>query len=372
MHGSDVMDESQATVYFIDDQSQVLNALRRALRSRLKGWTMIFEASPRQALDQMAKAFPWVVLVEKKMPEMDGADFLKQVKINYPDAVRVILSADISDDTVVQSAGIAHLLLPKPFELDEIVEVIERAVCLRTFQLDDKLRAEMGQVDNLPLLPANYQALVQYLDSVEEPDPAKVDTLLSHDVAVLSKILQLANSAFFCAVNPVYSAREAVIRLGYDLVRKLVLCFSIYTASGDTDLNSQLLRNSERVAEKCIELASFARLPKAQRERAYFTGLLHNIGALVISGREVNASFELVGSFLLRLWGFEQLIVDALRYQSNPEVSDSDDVVLYQLHIAKALVDAENNNQPLEALFDELDPKLIERAMLSEYLESYV
>ncbi|WP_420555114.1 HDOD domain-containing protein [Neptuniibacter marinus] len=372
MHGSDVMDESQATVYFIDDQSQVLNALRRALRSRLKGWTMIFEASPRQALDQMAKAFPWVVLVEKKMPEMDGADFLKQVKINYPDAVRVILSADISDDTVVQSAGIAHLLLPKPFELDEIVEVIERAVCLRTFQLDDKLRAEMGQVDNLPLLPANYQALVQYLDSVEEPDPAKVDTLLSHDVAVLSKILQLANSAFFCAVNPVYSAREAVIRLGYDLVRKLVLCFSIYTASGDTDFNSQLLRNSERVAEKCIELASFSRLPKAQRERAYFTGLLHNIGALVISGREVNASFELVGSFLLRLWGFEQLIVDALRYQSNPEVSDSDDVVLYQLHIAKALVDAENNNQPLEALFDELDPKLIERAMLSEYLESYV
>jgi len=336
MHGSDVMDISQATVYFIDDQSQVLSALRRALRSRLKGWTMIFEASPRQALDQMAKTLPWVVLVEKKMPEMDGADFLKQVKTNYPDAVRVILSADISHDTVVQSAGIAHLLLSKPFELDEIVEVIERAVCLRTFQLDDKLRA------------------------------------VSHDVAVLSKILQLANSAFFCAVNPVYSAREAVIRLGYDLVRKLVLCFSIYTASGDTDLNSQLLRNSERVAEKCIELASFARLPKAQRERAYFTGLLHNIGALVISGREVNASFELVGSFLLRLWGFEQLIVDTLRYQSNPEASGSDDVVLYQLHIARALVDAENNNQPLEALFDELDPKLIEQAMLSEYLESHV
>jgi HD-like signal output (HDOD) protein/CheY-like chemotaxis protein len=366
------MEMNQATVYFIDDESQVLSALRRALRSRLKEWTMVFEASPAQALSQMAKATPWVVLVEKKMPEMDGADFLKQVKKSYPDAVRVILSADISHDTVIESANIAHLLLSKPFELDEIVEVIERAVCLRTFALDDELRAEMGRLDSLPLLPANYQALVEYLDSVEEPDPARVDQLLSHDVAVLSKILQLANSAYFCGVKPVYSAREAVIRLGYDLIRKLVLCFSVYTTeNGNADFNNQLLRQSERVAEKCIHLASFTRLERAKKERAYFSGLLHNIGELVIAGREFNGSFDLVGSFLLKLWGFEALIIDTLRYQSNPLESDGDDVVLYQLHIAKALVDAENKKLPLEQLFAELDPQLIERAMLSDYVRSH-
>lgn len=369
--GISAMEMGQAGVYFIDDESQVLSALRRALRIRLKGWTMVFELSPCHALERMAKTTPWVVVVDKKMPEIDGADFLQKVKDLYPDAVRVILSGDISHETVVQSAGVAHLLLSKPFELDDIVKVVERAVCLRTFQLDEGLRAAIGELDSLPILPANYNALVTYLDTVDEPDYARVAELICHDIAVLAKILQLANSAFFGAVSPAYSAHDAVVRLGHDLVRKLVLFFELFTAQDDSNLHSRLLSNAERVAEKCIELAHLSGLRKEEVERAYFCGLLHNIGELVLASRDLDISPDLAGSFLLKLWGFEQSIVDTVRYQASPENCKEKDVVIYQLKIAKSLIQQNPNNISTDALLAQFDLNILDNAQLSDYLRSH-
>lgn len=364
------MDMDQATVYFIDDESQVLGALRRALRSRLKGWGMVFESSPKRALELMSEKAPWVVIVDKKMFEMDGVEFLMKVRASYPDSVRVILSGDIGHDTVVEAAGVAHLLLTKPFELDEIVSVVERAVCLRSFNLSEEVRSEIGKVDNLPILPLHYEALTAYLDSVEEPDSARVAELISHDMAVLSKILQLANSAYFCAITPVYSAHDAVIRLGYDLLKKLVLCFGIHSNKGDLSLHSNILRQSERVADKCLQLANYSGLSKADCERAYFLGLLHNVGELVIINGGPNLSYDLVGSFLLKLWGFEKALVDAIQYQSVPEKYQEKGVLLYQLNIAKTLVEADKNNILSETIVSELGDELIERALLSNYFRS--
>lgn len=365
------MNVNQASVYFLDDESQVLGALRRALRLRLKGWTMVFESSPSRTLDLMSHSTPWVVVVDKKMPEIDGAEFLNEIKALYPDAVRVILSGDISHETVVESAGIAHLLLSKPFELDEIVAVIERAVCLRTFQLDDELRAGIGNIDNLPILPANYDALVTYLNSVDEPDYVCVAELISHDIAVLSKILQLANSAFFGAAVPAYSAHDAVVRLGHDLVRKLVLCFELYTAKGDLDLHNQLLKSSERIAEGCVKLATASQLSREDTERAYFTGLLHNIGELVLAGQNSNISSDLAGSFLLKLWGFDQRIVDAVRHQSSPGKNQETDPVIYQLNVVKTLVNGDSSLMDMDVFLESLDPNLLKNAQLSDYVGSF-
>ena len=368
--GITTMDMDQAAVYFIDDESQVLGALRRALRIRLKGWQMVFESSPSHALELMSETAPWVVVVDKKMPEIDGADFLQNVKDLYPEAVRVILSGDISHETVVESSGVAHLLLSKPFELEEIVEVVERAICLRSFQLAEDQRIAIGELDSLPILPANYNALVTYLDSVEEPDYVRVAELVSHDVAVLSKILQLANSAFWGMISPVYSAHDAVVRLGHDLVRKLVLFFELYTTQSDSDLHKRLFVNAERVAEKCTELASLSGLKKPEIERAYFTGLLHNIGELVITERELNIASDLAGSFLLKLWGFEQKIVDSIRYQTSPENSNEKDVILYQLKIAKSLVQENPDNVSTDLFLAEVDLNILKNAQLSDYARS--
>ena len=67
----------KGTVYFIDDELPVLNALRRALRAPMKGWDVRFEQSPTQALEEMQQDLPWVIIVDRKMPEMDGSDFFK-------------------------------------------------------------------------------------------------------------------------------------------------------------------------------------------------------------------------------------------------------------------------------------------------------
>ncbi|WP_286237200.1 HDOD domain-containing protein [Neptuniibacter halophilus] len=362
------MKDQSGSIIFIDDESAVLSSLRRALRSRLRDWELVFEQSPERALEQVQSIRPWVVVAEKRMLPMDGAELLSRVKHLQPDAVRVILSADTSEGTALTPLESAHILLPKPFDIDLLTATIERAACLRHFALSDQVRREIGSLQTLPVLPATYRRLVEYVESTDDVDSDRVAALISQDVAVLSKLVQLANSPFWGYRTQVYSARDAVVRLGLDLVRKVVLSVGLFVTDVAEGEHAGLLTRAERVAEKSLLLARESGRSRAQVEQAYFTGLLHNIGELVELGGKTGLSADTLGAFLLQLWGFEQSLVDSLRYQSDPLAQPQPAVQTCQLYIARRLLEAESGNVAPEALLASLDPDLLECAALpSDY-----
>lgn len=359
-------------IYIIDDEPQVLSSMKRLLRSKIRdmSWEISMHESPKAALQHMSTLPPNVVIVDGNMPEMTGKEFLLQLKIDHPAAVRVIITGDSSHNMVLSSSESAHLLLPKPFEEDDLVSIIERGLSLTEFDLPDHTRCALGAINSLPLFPKLYKELVEYLESVDSPDSSKIAEFISSDVSILSKVIQIANSVFFGAGSPVYSAHGAVVRLGHDLIKKLVFYFELYAAYDDSPLHQALQDEAEAVAMQCSQLASYAHQENTKVDQTYFTGLLHNIGQLAIMDHPVDVSADLAGAFLLRLWGFDNTFVDAIRYQSDQDNLINQNPLTIYLSIAKQILNAKKQNISEKELFAQLAPEVIDAVNLSDYVRN--
>ena len=86
------------TVLFVDDEPNILRAIKRALFTM--DITLLLAESGAKALELLEKNEVHVVISDMKMPQMSGAELLEQVAINYPETFRVVLTgyADIESD----------------------------------------------------------------------------------------------------------------------------------------------------------------------------------------------------------------------------------------------------------------------------------
>src|SRR4051812_49997153 len=98
-------------VLFVDDEVEILEALRRMLRTRRNHWDMTFANSGAEALAVFGDRHCDVVVVDYRMPEINGADLLEKVRAISPDTARIILSGQTDPDNVIQALTIAHLFL---------------------------------------------------------------------------------------------------------------------------------------------------------------------------------------------------------------------------------------------------------------------
>ena len=99
---------------FVDDDPAVLQGLRRMLRVMADEWEMSFAESGQQALQMMKKVPVDMVVSDMRMPGMDGAQLLKEVKNNFPGTIRIILSGYVDETAIIRSSGSVHQFLSKP------------------------------------------------------------------------------------------------------------------------------------------------------------------------------------------------------------------------------------------------------------------
>ena len=147
-----------------------------------------------------------------------------------------------------------------------------------------------------------------------------------------------------------------------------MFCFEIHASAQDEEKHRKLISKAEQVANRCVHLSDVAQLTRADKERSYFTGLVHNIGELVLEQYELNLPQSVVGAFLMQLWGFEPVLVEALKYQDSPEGLSVDDPVALHLFIAKQMVSAEKKGLPQEDVWNTFASELLEKAKLREYV----
>jgi CheY-like chemotaxis protein len=98
---------------FVDDEAMVLDGLRRALHGMREGWEMRFVESGAAALEALEKERYDAVVSDMRMPMMDGAQLLEEVKQRYPDMVRMILSG-----AVEQGSGVPLDLARPPVSVE--------------------------------------------------------------------------------------------------------------------------------------------------------------------------------------------------------------------------------------------------------------
>ena len=86
------MTVKKTSVLFVDDEPFVLQGLQRMLRPMREEWDMHFVGSGDEALRLMEERGCEVVISDMRMPGMNGAQLLTELKDRYPGTVRLILS----------------------------------------------------------------------------------------------------------------------------------------------------------------------------------------------------------------------------------------------------------------------------------------
>ena len=118
-------------VLFVDDQPEILAGLRRMLRVLRNEWQMEFVESGEEALALMAEAPFDVVVSDMRMPGMDGAQLLTETMTQYPGTVRIILSGQADQASVMRAVTPAHQYLSKPCDAEMLKATVARASSLR-------------------------------------------------------------------------------------------------------------------------------------------------------------------------------------------------------------------------------------------------
>jgi DNA-binding NtrC family response regulator len=105
-------------VIFVDDEARILEGLRRMLRPMRNQWEMAFAPGGQAALDVMATTPFDVIVSDMRMPGMDGAALLEQVREHYPEVIRIVLSGHTEMATALRVVPIAHQFLAKPCDAE--------------------------------------------------------------------------------------------------------------------------------------------------------------------------------------------------------------------------------------------------------------
>ncbi len=117
-----------ANILAVDDEKDMTRLLQRTLEPELNcKVTMAFSGD--MALTVLASASFDLVICDIKMPGMDGFELLEKIKAKYPDLTVVMLTAFGNIDSAVKAIrGGAYDYISKPFEQDEIIFKIQKAL----------------------------------------------------------------------------------------------------------------------------------------------------------------------------------------------------------------------------------------------------
>ncbi len=117
----------QNNLLLVDDEENILRALVRLLRR--DGYNILTANSGSEGLNILKQNEVSVILSDQRMPEMNGVEFLSEVKGLYPDTVRMVLSGytDLNSVTDAINRGEIYKFLTKPWEDDLLRENIKQA-----------------------------------------------------------------------------------------------------------------------------------------------------------------------------------------------------------------------------------------------------
>jgi HD-like signal output (HDOD) protein len=213
----------------------------------------------------------------------------------------------------------------------------------------DNLSRLVRQIDGFPTLP---NVITDALEELERPecDFEEVASLVSLDPVLAARVLRLANSAFFGAVQKAETVEAAICRLGIKECRAMLLTVGLMTAIPELPPphNAKIFWTSS-LASALVAHQLARDLAHPTADRAYLAGLLHLLGEgllaiklterfrlaidvahrdglpLVLSlTEEFGCDFAALGAEILQRWAFPDDLIDAVKYQLTPQESRRD------------------------------------------------
>lgn len=146
---------SLSTVLCVDDEPNVLAALNRVLRGA--GFCVMSAQSGAQAIAMLEQIPVDLVISDMRMPNMDGAALLEQVRLRWPQIVRLLLTGHANTESTIAAInrGQVFRYLRKPWEEHELLSAVQQG--LQMCRIDrERLRLQaLATSQNEALLALN-------------------------------------------------------------------------------------------------------------------------------------------------------------------------------------------------------------------------
>jgi DNA-binding NtrC family response regulator len=115
-------------IVIVDDDPEVLSALRRMLRAAEPDWVVSTASNGRKALELMVDETVDVVVTDLHMPEMDGFQLLQRLERSHPETIRIVHSSHTAMLATELLRFLAHNVISKPTPATDILALLRWAV----------------------------------------------------------------------------------------------------------------------------------------------------------------------------------------------------------------------------------------------------
>ena len=214
------------TVLFVDDEPNILRAIKRALFTM--DITLLLAESGAKALELLEKNEVHVVISDMKMPQMSGAELLEQVAINYPETFRVVLTgyADIESTIKAVNQGKIHRYLQKPWDNQELVAAVEEGLERVKLKAENERLQKLTRLQNKKLKDVN-SSLEQMVHKRTRQIKAALNKIEKHNLAmeqVLFNVISInphINGKFAIEVSELATKLARTAKLEKDEIKQI-------------------------------------------------------------------------------------------------------------------------------------------------------
>lgn len=333
-------------VLFVTQDHALQRTIREMFSPNQREWEVHLSRGGREALMRLDEPAFDALVTDSRIAGSDCMELLTEARRRQPLTARIALSDPGDQDNLVRLVSLAHRVLRKPCNPDELRGAIHRAHSLRGLLNSPSLAAVVGRLGSVPALSTLYTRIAEEL-TFPDFSLSAVGDLVSQDLGIAAKLLQMANSALVGLRKPVATPGQAVKILGAELTRTLVLAADLFSRYNPNSLRpfsiEALWDHSQAVGTLATEIASVETRDERIIRESALAGLFHDIGRLTLASqlpapykevlmlirsenlsdaqaerRVLGTSHAEVGAYQLGLWGMPDGLVEAVAWHHNP------------------------------------------------------
>jgi len=189
------MESPRLTLLLLDDEQDILNALKRLLR---KSFTLVSFNEGQTALDYLQDNAVDLIMSDMRMPNMDGSEFLKKSRELHPQAIRILLTGYSDMDSTIKAIneGGVYCYIGKPWDNDALKMTLDKAAEHFILRKEAKVLSENLQTANKELERFNksLEEKVASRTSALEASKQKLQNALITQKSLLHDVLDMMSS----------------------------------------------------------------------------------------------------------------------------------------------------------------------------------
>jgi len=116
------------TIMIVDDEEDILSLMTRVFKN--EGYNILTATSGEEALEKLETHSANLIICDQSMPSMDGLSLLKNVKLNHPDIITIMLTGYAQNNTemdIINEIGV-YKVFAKPCSITELKSTVNRAL----------------------------------------------------------------------------------------------------------------------------------------------------------------------------------------------------------------------------------------------------